>query len=612
MSQCFERYGTFVQRRWVNMVVAHWQTNHAFYIFLLTGEAGCGKSKTITVLRESMRLLTAPHSCALFTATTHTAAEVLQGRTYQSALGFNLACCLATSIQAFIECYTAHRARVVDYWCTRIAPCADRAGKLCRVYKHGCSNLSRRCPLCADALRQHLFDKLGDANVPHAAFRSLLVIDEYGMMTALDFHKVLWTVNLFKIADVDSHTLVLVGSVSQLTATPPRASPAAYGRDADSARGVHASLLADIVRDPSKGHVRSLAVNHRQSEDPEYGRALSMMQFNLVTAEAVSIFTSRQFEGADDASQLPGVVRIFNCNERKDRFNAQATAAIPGEAVELTLHIQPPIGNHRTLAAFYDFLKKTHPKIFSSRSWPGRCQLTVKAGEQMIVKLVGAAPFLAVLTRVVRGAEGAPVALQMKRIDTGLCVRVNRCTFSHRGHSVQFFPVSTAAAINTFSAQGATLQNGIAYCPPRRYMSSPIKPSAYVAMSRVPHRQKLWLQHNPFTSTGYYAFFSDAHLTFRKMVEMCYEETTVSAAATEARRREPLAGPSLSPPPRPPAPPPSPPPPPPAGAPAATRFIRRLGIISDSRSAAAGGAARARTPRVSFDIPSAKGDGAEG
>lgn len=505
-----KRYATFIQRRWVKSVIGSWLLDDEFAAYLLTGEAGSGKSNTIQMLYKTLTTL-GLQSVVAVCGTTHAAVNLLPGNpsTYHSAMGFNIAACRAATVEAFVKVYKRKYGRLLDFWERYIKSDTVSAAVKCGAIGHGCRELSNRCAKCMDRLGEHLAAAVPDVVAPRFITSSLLIIDEYAMMSKTDLYKVLWTLDAFSFEHQKRHVL-FSGSISQLSTVATN-------------EGIwNAPVFPKIIK-----HTRTLLLTHRHETDFEFGRALSMMQFNIISREATVIFNQCCIgrAAANDPTHMPGIVRIFNCNSKKDAFNKAALSHLTGADIQLPVDIVNDTKRQRdndcklTFSEFFQELKKTYPKIFTERNWNASPK-TVKLGCSVMYKNPSSGT---PTSMIVMKEDSASKHLILQEPLTNAIHKIGKHTFKSGGFMATFYPVYFAAGINTFCAQGSTIKTGVIYCPPDYYASSPIKPSAYVAMSRVTDRSKLSLSHNPFLTFGKYDFFTEQALHFRKTVELCYQ-----------------------------------------------------------------------------------------
>lgn len=89
--------------------------------------------------------------------------------------------------------------------------------------------------------------------------------------------------------------------------------------------------------------------------------------------------------------------------------------------------------------------------------------------------------------------------------------------------TVSTHPLACLLAMNTYDCQGCTVYGVVLYHPPKCFYMSPIKPSVYVALTRVVKREKLQMTNCNFADrVGTVDFYDERLMTYRKRVEMNY------------------------------------------------------------------------------------------
>ena len=480
------------------MIIAWLSPARDFSTHVLSGDAGCGKSFALRGLHDSIEDL-GLGKLACFTATTHVAAELLppgQHQTCHSAAGLRFELCTETNLEAFIVKYSAMYSGGLAKW--------DTIGETdcCDFHWEGCDT---RCPDCMAKVRS----RVGSYWLPPVAYASLVVVDEYGMLSELDFMKLFWVLRRFAIRGQEKF-LVVSGSVVQLNG-------------AGGEKPIWDSDFTRQIFTRNSSSTTALTTNCRQTLDTPYARALSLMQFNIISGAAEEIFNSRVVgpEKAMDPKFQREALRIFNCNQQKRQFTERHFCELYAATVDLSVMVTGR-GTRSKLRALNEELRKLHPKVFIDRrgvGWGNTVLCRVGKGSQ--VRMSGTRSLCTLVDEVKVGKSKKIILHHHGCVEP---IPLITTTVAVEGLTAEFYPleVGPEVAINTFSAQGITLvERGLVYSPPEHYGRSPIKPSAYVAMSRVQSREFLWLARNPFRR-GRFEFFPQKLLRWKYEVEMGY------------------------------------------------------------------------------------------
>ncbi|AVP72202.1 helicase-primase helicase subunit [Silurid herpesvirus 1] len=492
LSPQMKGYAGFVQTEWVRGVLNYWMMEPRGGAIVLSGDAGCGKSHALRELVERVREL-GLEECLNMTATTHKAVGVLDYpgcSTYQSSLMYNLDMCQAT-FDEFKTLFDGRLGHAIDMW-ERIV--RNRRSLVTARKGHECESLNTRCTTCVSIMREAL--NTSGRMIPFFPGRTIFVIDEYGILSELSLKKILYALSKFTFDD-QGYLLIFTGSVSQL---PSPESPQIWQTE----------LFNRMIN-----HTYSLFINFRV-DDVEYADAMNMFQFNIVTRPALEILTDREIgELAYDPEYRDEVTRVFNGNRERDAYNQRYGVMMEKRGAEkrvLTPIITNRGGNDRcSFKELIEYISTSAPKIFTKTN---RGVRTVYLGgsvfvlpEQQKHTLIGF-------------AEGDEHVILEK---DGFEIYMERIVTHHKNWTVVYWPIFPVAAINTYSAQGETMDHVIYAPPEKNYQMSSIKASAYVACTRVRNRNCLELSCNSFAKrVGRTQMFPTNLLLHKKELEMGY------------------------------------------------------------------------------------------
>ncbi|AXF48535.1 ORF93-like protein [Bufonid herpesvirus 1] len=498
-------------------------------ILILAGDAGSGKTRSLKLLTEMLDAVGLGHIIA-YTATTNAAVQASVSDnccTVHSALGVNTNELLKSPFSTiedrkrFEKLFLKRHERYL----TAKEAVEKRQDELLEKIRlanrdHVCKSLNPRCAWCVQAL--HTVPEM-----PGAACKPILVIDEYGMLSASEFDKLMFAYDTLS-PSYFGKIVILVGSVSQLSwrAAKPLT---------ESSR-----FMSDFV------HSTNLWYNFRQEED--LADALSVMQFNTITDWSVSVLGRGMvgLEKATDPEFKPGALRIFNSDAERDIFNFKCsqmkkTVKLPGLRItgsgpdrDALLHM---------LGDRYKFLFGKRPEMHLGKD----VLLTLNA-RAIAVKTLNNCYASGVFFKLLTDPETKkPCGVVLKTTDNE-SKQIGEVTIKNGSSSALFYPVAASSAINTFTAQGCTVHDEVIYIPPRtNYFMSSILPSAYVACSRVTKAENLFIASDSFLKLKgpNVPFFKKPVLDFKILYEMGYTHQSLNSdlltEPTKKRQRtEPL------------------------------------------------------------------------
>nr|BBA49217.1 helicase [Oryzias latipes] len=542
----------YCQEEWVRrMVKLHMFRGDRLKVALLSGDAGCGKSYAIGLLEKKLKALRI--SVAVSAMTNKAAGTLMESghldkvQTFHKMMGLKKDL-LDDSLEAdaFVERYRR------CYLGAILAFRAFRRSKVDRaVDKHSCE-LPRpeSCSACSRIFAR-LRGRSALADAPPFLGTNVLVVDEYGLMTARLLERMLRILALFYGPDAGP-LIILAGSVSQLQ--PAGSGPLLWET------GRMETLLCCST---------PLFVNRRQFDDPGYAETLSYLQFNTVTQQSRTIFRSQLLVSerqAMDPEHEPHKTRIFHQDQQLAAYT-KAYAARATRKAEVFLSVTKHGSSSKGPAQWYNVLQQATqalPKLFAmprvffkggqrprERDYLRNPELWVGCKVRMLwhmdhngIQPVEDGPVPRKALSPAANLAGDPVSpLEVEGLISGMAFRkeTQAYEFYVRGDrtgrlykvgpskwhcenwTVTTHPLACMLAMNTYDCQGCTISGEVLYHPPRNFSMSPIKPSVYVALSRVTRREKLQMTNCNFAeSVGRVGFYDERLVAYRKRVEMNY------------------------------------------------------------------------------------------
>ncbi|KAK7878278.1 hypothetical protein WMY93_031097 [Mugilogobius chulae] len=505
-------------------------------IALLSGDAGCGKSHALSLL---YRTLTGMSVTVAVSAMTNRAVGCLAGMgavrcvyTLHRLMGLKKDLLDEKMPQSEFEAkylreYRDARVRFAQMYKSRVPQ-----GK--GSQQHSCeSPRPESCAVCSRVIEKMRGDKGPMAGAPPFLGVNVLIVDEYGLMTSVLLERLLFCLSSF-YGPKNGPLIVLCGSVSQLQ--PPGGT---------SERVWQNDRLEKLLC--SSTH---LVVNRRQFSDPGYAEATSYLQFNVVSEEARRIFRSQVTvteKELMDPTYEPDRVRIFHREDLKCAYTAAYVEARKGSPFGPTCLILTedqkrsseitPISRRQVLERAVHALPKLFimPKNFPAAPgdylkckgfWRG-CRVTlIWHMDRSGIRISGDVD--------VRDTEGTvqDIKFNDKR---GFCEFHVKGSQSHNVYVVgpsewrcanwtlRVHPLACLVAMNTYECQGCSLNGQVFYHPPRHFFMSPLKPSVYVALTRVTKRDDLQMTNCNFAeNVGSVSIYDERLVSHRKRVEMNY------------------------------------------------------------------------------------------
>lgn len=540
----------YCQRQWVRQIVRlHMTRGNDLKMTLLSGDAGCGKSFALAMLVKTLKTM---NVSVLVSATTNKAAAALIESssldavcTLHKAMGFKKDLLDDTmSHDEFCSRYRrVHCNAIARYNALRANADLCHRGRLDTV--HACAHLSAEsCAVCSK-----VFQRLhACADWPPFVGANVLVVDEYGLLNMTLMDRVLACMRMF-YGESKGPLIVFAGSVSQLQP---------MGRNERLWETPRFESMLDSAT--------PLLVNRRQFGDPGYAEAITYLQYNTVTVDARRVFESRvtvQEQQVLDPAFEPNKLRIFHQDKLQRDYTVAYLKRIGESAVtgDKCIDVVRNRWANNGIAGFHDVLKQAaqaFPKLFTvppyvkgvkttPRDYLAINKLWVGCNVRLIWTMTQNSIRPAKPTSARRAAESPPVknarvescdvdgtiqSIQRKDghyeflvrgSQSGTLYQVGPAKWTCENWTVTTHPLACLLAMNTYDCQGSTVHGYILYHPPRHFHLSPIKPSVYVALSRVTRRDKLELTNSNFAdNVGYVPIYDDRLVAYRKRVELCY------------------------------------------------------------------------------------------
>ena len=547
----------YCQEQWVSSTIGlHLRRGNKLTVTLLSGDAGCGKSYALSMLWRRLEALgVSCHVCAL---TNKAAANLMESTccksvtTYHRMMGYKKELIKeGLSAADHVQIYKNTYMRVIDQY-RRLRGQTPGPESVGRQRHPGCSRPSpESCAECSRAFKKAKSSASWDPlhsmrGAPPFLGVNVLVVDEYGMLSGNALDKMLRCLALF-YGPLAGPLIVFAGSVSQLQ-------PVGQHEPIWARGGVFESKLAAST---------PLFVNRRQFQDPGYSETITYLQFNTVTEESKRILESRCSVAVGDLMEpsfSPASQRIFHSHDEQARYSKafieDAESRLGALAVApVYLKLEP--GKHATQTRFdaLRYAAQVTPKLFAAPppcSGPKpreedylrlrklcvgcRVGLLWHAGSHGIArKDPGPGDALqrgghGKCTELVRDTEGVIVSIRhnserkwheftVRGLQSGKKYVVSPTEMVFLGWSVCTHPLTCLAALNTHECQGCTVRGDVLYHPPLGYCWSEMKPSVYVALSRVLCRDNIRMTNCNFISCELYP--RDL-VEYRKRVEMAY------------------------------------------------------------------------------------------
>lgn len=459
-------------------------------VIMLCGDAGTGKSYTIELLLKKLSNLNV-RELVEPTTTTHAASSCFESniKTIYSALMLNDGDLLSCSAQE-VSAKLAYKYPEVIQWKEQFDENIESIMDKSKALGHKCEFFSTRCKTCMALYKRRC------ALPPEG--KSFYIIDEVGMLDGNTTDKIIEAARFFSPLGC-GNLFLFIGSVSQLRVP---------GQDG-------------IWRAKCFEHMwlgtAYMNYNYRLRNDYVFADALACMQHNLITKTCVDIMKSCVIPAnAENTKEfMPDAVRIFNSNTRRDEYNSRVLNS------KETVDCLPVLQNHEYCSSQLKNLIWTKFK----KRYGTYTQMNLKLYKDARVICYKINAETSYFQGVVTGFR-KPDIIYVKT-DKGEEKIVTRQEFilDSRSPKIRFFPIVHAQAINTFTAQGATMRCPVIYCPPEKnYFMSKILPSAYVACTRVTKKSNLFLTRNSFANTvGKAPFFTQDLLDFKEQYEMNYD-----------------------------------------------------------------------------------------
>ncbi|ABG25600.1 ORF129 [Ranid herpesvirus 2] len=472
-------------------------------IITLCGDAGTGKSHTLNMLEEQLKILGWYH-LLLITTTTHAASAILcrDTPTIYSATCLNnqkLLHCAPVELDEELRKSNSAFSDIRDTWDANVEARLTQS----RRHNHFCKTFSNRCVQCMKMYARYH----GECRAKVFG-KSIVVIDEMGMLDRKSLEKVIMASRFFNPSC--GMVFILCGSISQLTM------PALEGI-------WQSSLLEELWLGGCY-----LSYNFRLNQDYELADSLACMQHNVVTQSCKELLDACVIE--DSRYTLcpefkPEAVRIFNANRLRDDYNDKCLAYHVQQNPDLVIYDLSP--------TMYKAEEQNHS--VANRAWNAFYARFNHVDRHKPLKLCVNTMVTIYRQPGIPYGQGTVIAisplgkhyrLTIRRLGSNDKTQIDVSTFTNpKLPEIYHYPISVSHAINTFAAQGSTMKHSVIYCPPtKKYFTSKIKASAYVACTRVTKRKNLIISHNSFANTeGYAPFFTPQLLAFKEQYEMNYD-----------------------------------------------------------------------------------------
>ena len=523
---------------------------------LLSGDAGCGKSYAVSMLWERLEAMGV--SCHVSAPTNKAAANLIESTSCKSVTTFHKMMGYKQKLindnlptMDFVQLYESTYKHIIDlYKKLREQPLEQhfmghqRHPECLRPTPESCAECSRAFKKAKSPTSWNPLPSMREA--PPFLGVNVLVVDEYGRLSENAVDKMLKCLALF-YGPLGGPLIVFAGSVSQLQPL-----------------GEHEPIWARGSLFESKlASSTPLFVNRRQFQDPGYSETITYLQFNTVTDESRRIIESRcnvTIGELMEPSFNPGSQRIFHSLDEQAEYSKACmkyTESRLGATAVAPIFLKLVRNNHTDKSRF-DALKyaaQVTPKLFAvppfnpismpkekdylrlRKLWVGsRVGLLWHAGPRGIMQKdpglydVPERGGYSKCAAFVRDTEGMVVNIRhnskkkwheftVQGLQSGKKYIVSPTEMDYLGWSVCTHPLSCQVAMNTHECQGCTVRGNVLYHPPIGYEWSDMKPSVYVALSRVLSRENIRLTNCRFISCELYPLDL---VEYRKRVEMAY------------------------------------------------------------------------------------------
>lgn len=479
VMQMLSSYTEYLQWEWATLIfgyVFQKSTHPQYTISILSGDAGTGKSSALCHLQSLFRDCHM-EDLLLLTATTNAGTGGSNTvRTLHSAFllnNFNLLTACDSGVQKLMLQYKSYHGSM------REMVINARSGYQ-QAPTHECRNIRLRCGQCCAYMK--------DKQCPPIAYAALVVIDEYGMMTA-QLLDIVVTLLQYWSPTFDYPDLVLCGAVTQL---PPYKVTVKNRHSQVAANARHAVYDHQALTKPT--FTFKLPFSVRGLQDPMYYEIVNMFQYNYVSPYGVNVLQRRCQMSSGDAMNvnvLPNVMRIVHDNDSRLKYIENMHDRL-----------------HRSNAEQIDVRAR-----YNSKNTKDEASLREKVNHKYRLLAVGQADRMyvgeLVCVRYVKHDMKNKVCLLMgkdevysgdylvKDINTEQEMSVPCINDTHKSAFVAIAPIVNTNAINTYMCQGCTYNTPIIYRPPKCY-TGPLTASAYVVLTRVTNRNLLITTSNSY------------------------------------------------------------------------------------------------------------------
>ena len=547
----------YCQEQWVSSTIGlHLRRGSKLTMTLLSGDAGCGKSYAVSMLCKRLEALGV--SCHVSAPTNKAAANLIESTRCKSVTTFHRMMGYKKNLikdnlptADFVQLYGSTYKHVIDQYKQLSEQPLDpqfmghqRHPECSRPTPESCAECSRAFKKLKCSTSWNSLHSMREA--PPFLGVNVLVVDEYGMLSDNEVDKMLKCLALF-YGPLGGPLIVFAGSVSQLQ-------PLGEHKPIWARGSLFESKLATST---------PLFVNRRQIRDPGYSETITYLQFNTVTDESLRVLESRCNVTIGELMEPrfnPTSLRIFHSHDEQARYSKafmKDTESRLGATAVAPVYLKLARNNHSKKSRFdaLNYAAQVTPKLFAMppfnpnskpkeedylrlrKLWVGcRVGLLWYAGPHGIVHKdpgvydVPQRGGNGKCAECVRDTEGLIVSIRhnskkkwyeftVQGLQSGKKYVVSPTEMDYLGWTVCTHPLSCLVAMNTHECQGCTVRGDVLYHPPFGFDWSEMKPSVYVALSRVLSRENIRITNCKFTSCELYPWDL---VEYRKRVEMAY------------------------------------------------------------------------------------------
>lgn len=534
----FTDYTSTLQNIWVaDMLELLTQPTGCTQLVLLCGDAGAGKT---TVIHKLQSLLEPMGLCRV-TAATLNAAGLHQAPTIHSYMAINTLELLDSTLseadwiaeyrRVHATALSEHRQMINGY---QLEP------------DHMCRTLKMRCLKCRIYMSRR---GGGRAGWPAGVYNCpMIIIDEYGMLTAQTLRRILASAMLWAPPD-DHHLIVLAGSVTQLAPcvvdkSKPKIAPI-FKQQVQQATDENSEIGGMwLFKNWDDLLVASynLPFSMRSINDPLFSECMNIMQYNVCTPTCLKILQSRTFADKPISTYPVEWPIIVHKDTDVEQINESVQRCIETPLIEFKPRITGSLVKRNKF--IYQMSKRfRHVNFYKSLMLQeGSLVLVLKLKSAMCVEVKdepssssSPSPLIplsenfegnmGVCVSILERETGDDRTVIVRSFESGKRYQILLYNYSSEGKNCTFMPLKLCHAMNTYAVQGLTFKFPIVYNPPKWYNQSPMKPSCYVVCTRVTHRKSLFLTNCFFAiPPGRKSYFDNKCITHKIKYELGYSE----------------------------------------------------------------------------------------